>query len=120
MWGCINNETMTWYWFIAEDNSNADWTVRHGRSAALFSVLKSAPSKILEVATPDQISSTLLSYLSSDRLALVENALSGVAFFITHQLATGEPVPPGVVQTFGKVTKTTLCLPEIYIIHAWG
>lgn len=89
--------------FLTEDNSNADWTVRHGRSAALFSALKSAPAKILEVATPDQISATLLSYLSSDRLALVENAMSGVAFLATHQLAVGESVPPVLLQTFAKV-----------------
>lgn len=88
---------------VLEDNSNADWTVRHGRSAALFSALKSAPTKILEVATPDQISSTLLSYLSSDRLALVENALSGVAFFMSHQLSSGDPVPSGLLQTFAKL-----------------
>ncbi|KAG7170707.1 eIF-2-alpha kinase activator GCN1-like 1 [Homarus americanus] len=69
---------------VLEDNSNADWTIRHGRSAALFSALKSAPTKVLEVATADQISSTLLSYLSSDRLALVENAMSGVSFFLIN------------------------------------
>lgn len=79
--------------------------MRHGRSAALFSTLKSAPAKILEVATPDQISATLLSYLSSDRLALVENAMSGVAFLATHQLTLGESLPPMLVQTFAKVTK---------------
>lgn len=41
--------------------------------------------------------------MSSDRLPLVENALAGVAFFVTHQLTSGEPVPPTLIQTFAKV-----------------
>lgn len=80
-----------------------DWTIRHGRSAALFSALKSAPTKVFDVATPDQISATLLSYLSSDRLALVENAMSGVSFFMSHQLILGNTVPAPLLQTFAKV-----------------
>ncbi|KAK3887663.1 hypothetical protein Pcinc_008247 [Petrolisthes cinctipes] len=88
---------------ILEDNTTADWTVRHGRSAALFSALKSAPNNVLSVASVDQVSSTLLSYMSSDRLALVENAMAGVAFLLAHQLTSGEPVPPTLVQTFAKM-----------------
>ncbi|XP_071537961.1 stalled ribosome sensor GCN1 [Panulirus ornatus] len=88
---------------VLEDNSNVDWTIRHGRSAALFSALKSAPTKVFDVATTDQISATLLSYLSSDRLALVENAMSGVSFFMSHQLSLGNTVPAPLLQTFAKL-----------------
>lgn len=88
---------------VLEDNCNSDWTIRHGRSAALFSALKAAPAKLLDVAQPDEISSTLLSYLSSDRLALVENAMSGVSFFITYQLISGGSVPMSLLQPFAKL-----------------
>lgn len=98
-WGIIDQI----FFSAAEDNVNADWTIRHGRSATLFSALKSAPGKVLEAATTDQISSTLLSYLSSDRLALVENAMSGVAFFFSHLLVSGDTVPTTLLHTFAKV-----------------
>ncbi|XP_068244259.1 stalled ribosome sensor GCN1 [Palaemon carinicauda] len=88
---------------VLDDNSNADWTIRHGRSAALFSALKSSPSKVFDLATIDQISSTLLSYLSSDRVALVENGMAGVGFFMCHQFTKGEGVPPSLVQQFAKL-----------------
>ncbi|CAL4250654.1 unnamed protein product, partial [Meganyctiphanes norvegica] len=40
---------------LLDDNENNNWTIRHGRSAALFSSLKSAPSHVLNVANIDQV-----------------------------------------------------------------
>lgn len=86
-----------------DDNVNADWTVRHGRSAALFSALKSAPGKLLEISSADQLSTALMSYMSSDRSSLVENAMAGIAFLLTYQLKKGAPVPMQLLQPFAKV-----------------
>lgn len=89
--------------YVLDDNVNADWTVRHGRSAALFSALKSAPGKLLEINSADQIIAALISYMSSDRSSLVENAMAGIAFFLAHQLKKGATVPAQLLQPFAKL-----------------
>lgn len=88
---------------ILDDNENNNWTIRHGRSAALFSALKSAPNQVLDVANIDQVIEILLSYLSSDRLALVENAVAGIGYLILHQLDNGDKVPTALLQPFAKL-----------------
>ncbi|XP_037791429.1 eIF-2-alpha kinase activator GCN1-like [Penaeus monodon] len=89
--------------YVLDDNVNADWTVRHGRSAALFSALKSAPGKLLEITSADQVTAALMSYMSSDRSSLVENAMAGIAFFLAHQLKKGASVPTQLLQPFAKL-----------------
>lgn len=70
--------------------------------------MKSAPGKLLEITSADQVTAALMSYMSSDRSSLVENAMAGIAFFLAHQLKKGASVPTQLLQPFAKVSSGRL------------
>lgn len=57
------------YSLFTEDDLLLDWTLRHGRSAALFVALKEAPEIIYKEDYIEKIHRTLLAYIMADRVS---------------------------------------------------
>lgn len=55
---------------FAEDDLSIDWTLRHGRSAALMVGLKEGPSFVYTDDFSEKINRTLLNYLVADRVTI--------------------------------------------------
>lgn len=87
--------------FISDDPS-ADWTLRHGRGAALSVALKEAAEQVYTNEWKDKIHKVLLSYLTSDRIPIVSNGIRGIGFLFRHLTATGTSYPAVLVQPFAK------------------
>jgi len=60
---------------LLTDDPSADWTLRHGRSAALSVALKEAPDQIYTAEWRDKLHRVLLSYLAADRIPIVSNSI---------------------------------------------
>ena len=56
------------YRFFSDVDANLDWMLRHGRIVALFVALKECPHILLNDYA-DKIISTLISYISADRVS---------------------------------------------------
>ena len=52
-----------------DDEQPLDWTLRHGRSAALSVALKEAPGTIYKEEYTEKMHKALLGYLSADRVS---------------------------------------------------
>ena len=77
-------------------------------SAALFSALKSSPTKLFSVKSPDKIANVLLKYMTSDRANLVENGVLGVGFYLSHFVMEDKPIPQNLLVSFVKVSVSSL------------
>ncbi|XP_043189397.1 eIF-2-alpha kinase activator GCN1-like isoform X4 [Amphibalanus amphitrite] len=74
---------------MLDDDAMLDWTVRHGRSAALYVALKSAPDQVLTEDWEKKTARVIVNYMQSDRPPLVMNGLRAAGYMLRHQLAAG-------------------------------
>ena len=104
------------------DDADLDWTVRHGRSTALFVALKEAPWRIFSGAQKSNVIQCILSYLAADRIPIVQNGVRSCAFLFIHCIAPKPPkhtresdddlsdeapqaIPPELIVPFAKTLK---------------
>ncbi|KAG1668440.1 eIF-2-alpha kinase activator GCN1 [Nymphon striatum] len=86
---------------LLEDDSSADWTLRHGRSVVLFVALKEAPEKILTNEWTDSILKVILNHLTSDRIPIVLSGIRSMGYFVKYMLAVGNcNIPQATWTTF--------------------
>lgn len=88
--------------YMLDDDVNADWTLRHGRSVALSVALSEVPQRVL-AGHADRVVKTLLSYLASDRIPLVTSGAKGVAFYLKHAVDEQIELPAHLITAFAKV-----------------
>ena len=69
---------------LAPDDVDLDWTIRHGRSTALFVAIKEMPWRIVSGNQKQKVIQSILSYLVADRIPIVQNGIRSCAFFIKH------------------------------------
>ena len=69
---------------LLNDDQSLDWTVRHGRSAALSVALKEACEQIYTPEWKDKIHKVLLNYLAADRVPIVSNSVRAIGFLFKH------------------------------------
>lgn len=85
---------------ILRDDSNEDWAVKHGKSAALFVALKESP---LTVYTPDyeaKICKIIVSNIVSDKIPVACNAIRASGYLLQHCLNEKLPLPQTMVGPF--------------------
>ncbi len=87
---------------LTVDQTSADWTLRHGRSVALFVTLKVTPERIYRDDNLPKIEKTVLSYLSADRVPLVENGVRCACYLFAHCIGSGQTLPIALVGPFCK------------------
>lgn len=61
---------MQWFCYLVDDVT-VEWTLRHGRSAALFVALKEAPEKVYVPEYKDKIHKVILSFIAADRVRMI-------------------------------------------------
>eukprot|EP00095_Tigriopus_kingsejongensis_P007819 maker-scaffold204_size260821-snap-gene-1.47 protein:Tk07819 transcript:maker-scaffold204_size260821-snap-gene-1.47-mRNA-1 annotation:"translational activator" len=85
---------------ILKDDASLDWTLRHGRSTLLSVALKVAPERVYTEANIGKIHKVILSYLSSDRTPIVENAIRCICFLFKLCLRDGQTLPIDLITPF--------------------
>lgn len=87
---------------IFSDDFGEDWSLRHGRTAALFVVLKESPATVYNSKYEVKLCKTLVACIASDKLAVSSNGVRGACYLIEHCQNEGLPIPPTVLTPFVK------------------
>lgn len=87
---------------LTEDAS--DWTLKHGRSCAVFVALKEHPDKIFASQYKEKICKVLLSYLTSDKVPIVCNGIRGIGYLVKYLQLEKETIPQNLIVPFVRVS----------------
>jgi len=87
---------------IFNDDFGEDWSLRHGRTAALFVVLKESPTTVYIPKYEVKLCKTLITCMQSDKLTVASNGVRGTCYLIQHCLNEGLPIPVMVLTPFVK------------------
>ncbi|XP_017884303.1 eIF-2-alpha kinase activator GCN1 [Ceratina calcarata] len=85
---------------ILSTDTNADWMLRHGRSAALFVILKESPTTVYNDKEKDRVCSVILMHLSADRVQIVMNGVRACGYLFQYLMTEGKSVPPQILSPF--------------------
>lgn len=86
------------------DDPHSDWTLRHGKSAAIFVALKESPSTILTDQYELRLTKTLLTLLSADRVPIVLNAVRACGYLLQYTMNEGLNIPQQILVPFVRVS----------------
>ncbi|XP_063983766.1 stalled ribosome sensor GCN1 [Diachasmimorpha longicaudata] len=79
---------------------NCDWTLRHGRTAALFVALKEAPQVVYTPKEQERVCKLILGCLATDKVQVVMNGIRACGYLFKYLMLEGESIPQGVLGPF--------------------
>uniref|UniRef100_A0A069DYI0 Putative translational activator gcn1 n=1 Tax=Panstrongylus megistus TaxID=65343 RepID=A0A069DYI0_9HEMI len=82
------------------DDVTVEWTLRHGRSAALFVALKEAPEKVYVPEYKEKIHKVILSFIAADRIPIAMNGVRGCGYLFDHLFSNCETLPQPLLSPF--------------------
>lgn len=85
---------------ILRDDSSEDWTVKHGKSAALFVALKESPSTVYTPEYEAKICKIIVSNIVSDKIPVACNAIRASGYLLQYCLNEKLPLPQTMVGPF--------------------
>ncbi len=74
-----------------------EWSLRHGRSTALFVALKLCPERIYTNDTVPRLEKILLGLLQADRVPVAENGVRAACYLFEHCRRSGQFIPVALV-----------------------
>lgn len=83
---------------------NADWVLRHGRSAALFVALKESPDTVYNPKEKDRVCTVILSYLAADRVQIVMNGVRACGYLFQYLMNESQSIPQQILSPFVRVS----------------
>ncbi|KAF7989110.1 hypothetical protein HCN44_007420 [Aphidius gifuensis] len=84
-------------------DNNTDWTLKHGRSAALFVALKEGSSILWNAGNEkhqEKICRVILSYLTSDKPQIVMNGIRSCGYLFQYIMNDNKTIPVTIIQPF--------------------
>lgn len=85
---------------ILNDDCNDDWTLKHGRTVALFVALKEGPSTVFVSNYESKICKVIVSCITSDKIQIASNAVRASGYLIQYCLIEGLSLPSTIVAPF--------------------
>jgi hypothetical protein len=87
---------------ILNDEFGEDWSLRHGRSAALFVTLKESPSIVYTGKYEAKICKTLVACMQCDKMNIAANGVRGTCYLLQHCQNDDVPIPAIVLKAYVK------------------
>lgn len=78
--------------------------LRHGRSAALFVVLKESPTTVYNPKEKDRVCTVILSYLAADRVQIVMNGVRACGYLFQYLMNESLSIPQQILSPFVRVS----------------
>lgn len=87
---------------LHDDSATAgdDWTMRHGKSAALFVALREAPAIVWQPKYEAKIMRSIMANITSDKVPIANNAVRAVGYLFEHCLTQSLSLPAALVTPF--------------------
>jgi len=79
-----------------------DWSLRHGRSTALFVALKDSPDRVYTDANQAKTVKVILALLKDDRVPNVQNGIRCCAFLLSHLMKSDATLPADLLAPFAR------------------
>lgn len=92
---------------ILKEESGEDWTLKHGKSAALFVALKETPSTVYAPEYEAKIAKTIVNNIVSEKIPVASNAIRATGYLLQHCMNEKLPLPLSVVQPFLRAMNHT-------------
>nr|BAN20950.1 translational activator gcn1 [Riptortus pedestris] len=96
----VDQLTVTLNDHLLQDDLTSDWTLRHGRSTALFVALKEAPERLYKDDFKEKVQKRLLVFLTADRVPIAMNGVRGCGYLFEYLMSNNEPVPQPLLSPF--------------------
>lgn len=87
---------------IFSEDFGEDWSLRHGRTAALFVALKEFPVAVYNSKYETKLCKTLATCIQSDKLTISMNGVRGICYLVQHCQNEGLPIPVMVLTPYVK------------------
>lgn len=85
---------------ILKDDSNDDWTLRHGRTAALFVSLKEAPEVVYTAKYELKLCKTITTNIVSDKIPIACNSIRASAYLLQYCMNNDITLPQLIIVPF--------------------
>lgn len=85
---------------ILRDDPNEDWTLRHGKSAALFVALKECPGNVYLPEYEAKICKIIVSNITSEKIPIANNAIRASGYLFQYCMNGNLPLPQVIVVPF--------------------
>ncbi|XP_073812308.1 lethal (3) 80Fj [Musca autumnalis] len=92
--------------YMLSDDSN-DFAFYHGCTVFLFVGLKESAEVVLKSGHEEHILSSVISHISSDKIAIASNGIRAATYIIKYKLQHQQPLPSQVVWTFSRAMNHT-------------
>lgn len=110
---------------IFNDDFGEDWSLRHGRTAALFVVIKESPAIIYNSKYETKITKTFVACIQNEKVNIASNGVRGATFLIKYCQNEALPIPSAVLSSYVKSmnhisneVKQLLAKTSIYLAKA--
>lgn len=88
---------------VFNDDFGEDWSLRHGRTAALFVVLKESPATIVSNSKYEgKISKTLVACIQNEKINIASNGVRGACYLLEFCQNEKQKIPPAVLTAYVK------------------
>lgn len=85
---------------LLNDDPSLEWTLRHGRSCALYVGLKEAPEFIYVEEKRDRFLKVLLAHLAADRVPIAMNGVRACGYLFQYLMLKNETLPQQLLTPF--------------------
>ena len=87
---------------IFSDDFGEDWSLRHGRTAALFVLLKESPALVLTSKYEGKINKTLVSCIQNEKVNIASNGVRGACYLLEYCQNEGQQIPQQILTAYVK------------------
>lgn len=92
---------------ILHEDASDDWTMKHGKSAALFVGLKEASAQIFSAKYETKICKSIVTNISSDKIPVASNAIRAAGYLLQHCMLNAVTVPQSIIGPFVRAMNHT-------------
>uniref|UniRef100_A0A7G3AWK1 Putative translational activator gcn1 n=1 Tax=Lutzomyia longipalpis TaxID=7200 RepID=A0A7G3AWK1_LUTLO len=85
---------------ILNEDHAEDWVLRHGRTSALFVVLKEAPEVVYVPKYEAKICKVIVNCITSDKIPIACNAVRAAGYLLQYCMNAGKPLPQPILGPF--------------------
>lgn len=85
---------------LLREESNEDWTLRHGKLTALYVALKECPSTVYTAEFEVKICKSIVANITSDKIPIACNAIRAAGYLFQYTMNEDIPMPQIVVTPF--------------------
>lgn len=93
--------------YILSDDPNDDWTIKHGKSAALFVALKEAPIIVYSNKYEAKIHKSITINITSDKIQIANNAIRATGYLLKHCMIENLSLPQPLIGPFVRAMNHT-------------